>query len=248
MSGILANAIFGAVAGAGQGMAENAKQGWLQDNLKLKSQLDTERETFLEQLKAASSKEVAGIHAKSAIDVANIHGDTSRDVADTHAESARDVADIGSDRALDVARVHAGATVQAANIHAAASRELAKNRLQVGEDGVLYKLNDDEDGTSAEPVTGPDGNPLKVQKNLNAETAAKITTLTKLIEREEAGLKSIYDPAEKTKANARIGALYQQLSSAAGIDSPMGRAAAGAGAKTAAPKPWEYDWSKGKAY
>jgi hypothetical protein len=247
MSGILAAAIAGAVGGAGAGASDVGKNMMLEDNLKLKSDLDQQREVRLQEMRNAS-----------AADVANIHGDTARDVADTGAaasgyaaetaagahEYAADTAakasgyaaDTSATKAVEAAKIHASSYVQAANIHADVQKNLAKNSLQVSNDGTLYRVKNDEDGDpEAVPVLGPDGEPFKVQKNLDSNSAAQIGAVTKLITAQEGVMKSAIGKAAKASAQADLNKLYQRLGDLTGSKFDMGGGAASPGTKPQRP-------------
>lgn len=229
MAGLLAAAIGGAVAGAGQGMAEAGKEAYTDQNLRLKAKLDTDRESYLADLNNAAAQTRTETQVTGSKDVANIGAaaqvqTTGMQVEGRHQDVGAEVAGRSADTAAQAAahvqgaQISAGATVGAAQIHADAQREFMRNRLQVSEDGMLYQVNQGPDGKPiADAVTGPDDEPLRVSKNLNAADASKITTLTMLIKKEEDGLKT-KTGAGKIQAQQRIDDLYLQLANVNGIE------------------------------
>jgi hypothetical protein len=247
MSGILAAAIAGAVGGAGAGVADVGKDQMLQDNLKLKADLDQQREVRLQEMRNAS-----------AADVANIHGDTARDVADTGAaasgyaaETAAGAHEYGADTVAeaskyghdtsaaatrDAARIHAGATIKAAELHADVQRDIARN-VQTDADGNLLVIKDGQ----AQYVEDEDGNRVKSKNDITPGNKLLIEGLQKQVTELTRDLndpaKSMYlDEPAKKQYGQTISQLQGRIFDIMGVDPSNLRVRGGsAGASGARP-------------
>jgi hypothetical protein len=247
MSGILAAAIAGAVGGAGAGASDVGKDQMLQDNLKLKADLDQQREVRLQEMRNAS-----------AADVANIHGDTARDVADTGAaasgyaaETAAGAHEYGADTVAeaskyghdtsaaatrDAARIHAGATIKAAELHADVQRDIARN-VQTDADGNLLVIKDGQ----AQYVEDEDGNRVKSKNDITPGNKLLIEGLQKQVTELTRDLndpaKSMYlDEPAKKQYGQTISQLQGRIFDIMGVDPSNLRVRGGsAGASGARP-------------
>lgn len=208
MGGAVFGAIAGALAGAGSGMTEVGKQMDLQDNLRLKAELDQQREVLLQSLRNSSAESVANIGAKGSLDVAGVHSKASMYGADTaadahkvgaetaanatvmsaqlHKEAAKYNADSSSQAHVTAAGIHANASRDVANISAAAS---AAAHVQVDNNGDAFVVKDGK----PQYLTDEDGDKIQSNKDLTPATKALVDGYQKRLQTLEA---SVNDPSK----------------------------------------------------
>jgi hypothetical protein len=223
MGGIVGAALAGAFGGAGMGLAENAKNDMLRENQQLKADLDEKRDRLLASLTAERDQRTQTFQAGENATERNFKaGESALERGSRESQHSETIAE--TKRRTDEEARHNKAAEANQYASLQVQRELSKNAMQVGEDGVLYQVTKDEKGQpTAKAVEGPNGEPLKVSKNLDEATAKKITSLTKLIDQSEANLAKTMLPKQQEELKQRLEGLYQQLSEVTGIQNPMAK-------------------------
>jgi hypothetical protein len=229
--GLVAAALGGLVAGAGQGAAKIGDEMYTDQNLKLKAQLDTDRDAYLHQLdnsaaqtrtetSVAGQENVANIGAASAatttgMQVQGRHQDTQAEIAARTADVAAQIAG----RHEDV-KAETGASLGAAAMHWKAYMDSARN-LNTDADGNAYTVIDGK----ATPLLNSDGSQLKTAKDVSAGTKLmvdgwqrQIGELQKDLMDPQKGMMIRSDPGTEKVYRAEIARLTGNVYKALGVD------------------------------
>lgn len=241
MGGIIASAMAGGVAGAGQGLATGAKMDHDADLQRVRDEALAKRD---ERLLALQQKFQAELTDKTLSHQATLAAQERGSREQMHTESeARGYASLAQQREHGTAQLaeqtrHSKATEGIARTQADTAKASA-NKIHIAEDGSVNIIG--TDGTY-KPVVDGHGKILKSERDMSAKELSKVKVLTALIKEEHDLLEKspFMKDDQQAVVNARIERYTKQIGSLLGME--IGAASVKPGAAGGS-KPWERKWT-----